>query len=82
MPLQMTMCQLCTRSRPEFHCAVARLAADYPQDLQIVELDCMAACDDVPAVMLETDYYPQVTAAELCELVRHAIAAEQERELR
>jgi NADH:ubiquinone oxidoreductase subunit E len=25
----------------------------------------MAACDDVPAVMIETDYYPQVTPNEL-----------------
>jgi NADH:ubiquinone oxidoreductase subunit E len=82
MPLQMTMCRLCTRSRPEFLCAVAELAADYPQELEIVELDCMAACDDVPAVMLEIDYYPQIAPCELRELVRREIAAGQARELR
>jgi NADH:ubiquinone oxidoreductase subunit E len=76
------MCRLCTRSRPEFVCAVAQLAADFPEALQIVELECMAACDDVPAVMLETDYYPQIAPRELQELVRREIAAEEARALR
>ena len=74
MPLQLTMCRLCTRSRPEFLCAVARLAAEFPEALQIVELECMAACDDVPAVMLETDYFPQVAPTDLLTLVREALA--------
>lgn len=82
MPLQMTMCRLCTRSRPEFLCAVAQLAADFPEALEIVELECMAACDDVPAVMIETDYYPQVVPCELQAIVRRELAAVQERELR
>ena len=82
MPLQMTMCRLCTRSRPEFLCAVAELAADYPRELEIVELDCMAACDDVPAVMLETDYYPQIAPADLIKTVRRELAAEAARGLR
>jgi len=82
MPLQLMMCKLCTRSRPEFLCAVAQLAADFPELLEIVELDCMAACDDVPAVMVETDYYPQIAPAELQSVVRRELAAEESRELR
>lgn len=55
--------------------AVAELAATYPAELLVVELDCMAACDDVPAVMLETDYFPQVTPCRLDQVVRERIEA-------
>jgi hypothetical protein len=65
MPIEITFCRLCSRSRPAFLAAVRQLAAEHPNDLIIVELECMAACDDVPAVMIETDYYPQVTPNEL-----------------
>lgn len=48
---------------------VEQLRSEYPELLEIVTLECMAACDDVPAIMLETDYYPQVNPLELRELV-------------
>ncbi len=44
---------------------VTRLRSEYPDTLHIVELRCMAACDDVPAVMIEYDYYPRITPQEL-----------------
>lgn len=59
------MCRFCARSRPEFCNTVARLASAHPEELLVVELECMAACDDVPAVMIETDYFPQVHPCEL-----------------
>jgi hypothetical protein len=37
----------------------------------------MAACDDVPAIMIETDYYPRVPPCELIRLVESRITAEQ-----
>lgn len=70
MPVQLTMCRLCARSRPEFLQAVAQLVTAYPDEIIVEELECMAACDDVPAIMVETDYYPQVRPSEL----RHLIA--------
>lgn len=70
MPVELIMCRLCSRSRPEFLRAIAQLSADYPDDLLIRELECMAACDDVPAVMLETDYFPRIPPCELIALVR------------
>jgi len=73
MPIQITCCRLCSRSRPAFLAALRQLAAEYPADLLVVELECMAACDDVPAVMIETDYVPQVTPTELIARVRMRI---------
>jgi hypothetical protein len=61
MPVQLTICRLCIGSRPDVYETIVRLAAAHPQELVVVELDCMAACDDVPAVMLETDYLPKVS---------------------
>jgi NADH:ubiquinone oxidoreductase subunit E len=69
MPIQLTLCRLCTRSRPEFRHTITQLASAYPDQLLVEELECMAACDDVPAVMIETDYYPQVPSCELIRLV-------------
>jgi NADH:ubiquinone oxidoreductase subunit E len=73
MPLQLTMCRLCTRSRPEFLRAINQLVASYPREIEVVELECMAACDDVPAIMIETDYYPQISPQNLVSLVREML---------
>ncbi|NNJ10276.1 hypothetical protein EKD04_008045 [Chloroflexales bacterium ZM16-3] len=73
MPLQLTMCRLCARSRPDFLRAVAQLVASYPGEIDVVELECMAACDDVPAIMVDTSYYPQVVPQELIRLVQESL---------
>lgn len=70
MPVQLTVCRLCIGSRPDVLQTVAQLAADFPEELLVVELDCMAACDDVPAVMIETDYFPKVSPCALSNTVR------------
>ncbi|NTV62074.1 MAG: hypothetical protein HGA65_00865 [Oscillochloris sp.] len=70
MPLQLTLCRLCARSRPDFLRAIAQLATEYPGKIEIIELDCMAACDDVPAVMVETDYFSQVIPQDLLRMIR------------
>jgi len=76
MPVQLTLCRRCTRNRPEFRRTLAQLANNYPHDLAVEELECMAACDDVPAIMIETDYYPRVPPTELIRLVEARIIAE------
>ncbi|MCU0495066.1 MAG: hypothetical protein MUD01_26050 [Chloroflexaceae bacterium] len=63
--LRLTLCGLCTQSRPEITYTVNRLLKEYPDELKVVALDCIAACDDVPAVMIEMDYLPRVTPQEL-----------------
>jgi NADH:ubiquinone oxidoreductase subunit E len=75
MPLQLTMCRLCSLSRPEFRRTVDRLTTEYRAELEVVELECMAACDDVPAVMIECDYYPQVSPSDLVSLLRKELSA-------
>jgi hypothetical protein len=75
MPIQLTICRLCIRSRPDVFNTVLQLAAAFPQDLIVVELECMAACDDVPAVMVETDYFPQVAPCPLDKIVRSYLGA-------
>jgi hypothetical protein len=75
MPVQLTICRLCIGSRPDVLNAVSRLAADHPDEVVVVELDCMAACDDVPAVMVETDYFPRVSPCELRYVVGERIGS-------
>jgi NADH:ubiquinone oxidoreductase subunit E len=75
MTVHLTMCSLCTLSRPEFLRTVSKLIAEHGDQLVVVEVDCMAACDDVPAVMLDYNYHAQVSPSELPELVRTMIKA-------
>jgi hypothetical protein len=75
MPVELTICRLCIGSRPDVFETVARLAAAFPDQLLVVELECMAACDDVPAVMLETDYFPQVSPCSLAHAVEERIGS-------
>ena len=63
-------------SRPEIVQTIDQLKCEYADDLAVVELNCMAACEDVPAVMLEYDYYPQVTPQELYEIVNASLKQE------
>jgi NADH:ubiquinone oxidoreductase subunit E len=74
MPVQLTICRLCVRSRPDIFQTVTQLAAAFPDELIVVELECMAACDDVPAVMVETDYFPRISPCQLDDVVRQTLA--------
>ncbi|WP_298404618.1 NAD(P)H-dependent oxidoreductase subunit E [uncultured Chloroflexus sp.] len=73
--VELTVCRLCARSRPDIWQTLARLRAAHPNELHIVELDCMAACDDVPAIMIEYDYHPRVTPQQLVELIESRLKA-------
>jgi NADH:ubiquinone oxidoreductase subunit E len=76
MPVTLTICRLCARSRPEFLETIAGLLAAHPGELVVQELECMAACDDVPAIMVETDYLPQARPSDLiCAIERHLSVA-------
>lgn len=73
MPLHLTICRVCTRNRPEMLRAVNQLATSYPKEIEIIELDCMAACDDIPAIMIETSYYAHVAPQELINRIREML---------
>lgn len=77
MAVRLTLCGLCTPSRPDVYCLIDKLRRDFSAELQVHEVDCMAACDDSPAVMIEYDYYPRVTANLLRQLVEARIATHQ-----
>lgn len=69
MPLRLTLCNLCAQSRPEILQMVECLLREHSGVVQVISLNCMAACDDAPAVMIETDYFPRITPQELYERV-------------
>lgn len=74
MPLSLTLCAQCTGRNPDFNCVIARLRREYAENLQVVELNCIAACEDGPSVMLEYDYFGHITADELYRLVQEHFA--------
>ncbi|MDN5273618.1 NAD(P)H-dependent oxidoreductase subunit E [Chloroflexus sp. MS-CIW-1] len=76
--VELTVCRLCARSRPDIWKTLARLRAAHPHELCIVELDCMAACDDVPAIMIDYDYVPRITPQQLIELVEARLNGKEE----
>lgn len=44
---------------------VSQLQGEYPHELAVVPMSCIAACDASPAVILEYDFYPNITPTEL-----------------
>jgi hypothetical protein len=69
--LYLTYCETCTQNTPDFLAAVHQLQREHPDELCVVELACMAACDAAPAVMIEEDdddafdYVPRISASQL-----------------
>lgn len=73
MPLQLTLCRVCTRSRPDFLRTIAQLRAENPGQIEVVELDCMAACDEMPALLVSTQYYAHIGPQDLVRIVREQL---------
>lgn len=69
MSVRLTCCKKCRLNNPEISDAIEKLEHDNPDDLRVVEVKCMAACRQAPAIMVEYDFYPNVTSEELCEVV-------------
>lgn len=74
MILNLVYCKNCA-SCP-FLTMVDRLEHEYPDDLRVTELDCIAACDTPPSVILEYDFYPSITPDELYQRVHDQFAHE------
>ncbi len=65
MSLRLTCCGRCGKHFPKVKETIERLQEEHPDDVRVVELKCMAACRQAPAVMVDYDFYPQVDADEL-----------------
>jgi NADH:ubiquinone oxidoreductase subunit E len=75
MAVRLTLCAFCTQSRPEISRTIERLQCHYADDVNVVALRCMAACDDVPAVMIDYDYFPRITPQELWQRIADYVEA-------
>jgi predicted metal-binding protein len=82
MTLHITYCLNCAQDAPTFLHTVSQLQQDHPDDLCVVGVPCMAACDDAPAITLESDqapyafdYCPCMTAPELERFIRRQLVA-------
>ena len=65
MPMQLIICTSCIAERPDMRLAIAELEAELGEQLEVLSLDCMAACNDVPAVMIEHAYCPRLSPSAL-----------------
>jgi NADH:ubiquinone oxidoreductase subunit E len=69
VPLYITFCLTCTENNHAFLKAIEILKDTYRDNLCVITLDCMAACDYETSVMLEDDYYRSITPHDLCQQV-------------
>jgi len=69
MALRLSYCGQCARFRPEIKRTIAKLKQEYPNDLHVVELECMVACDDGPVAMIEYELLTHVTPDDLYQRV-------------
>ncbi len=77
MPVRLTYCQQCARFHRELQRTIARLQRTYPNDLRVVAVECMAACDEPSVAMIEHDFLTQVDPADLERRVIAAIERQQ-----
>jgi hypothetical protein len=65
MTLRLTYCVLCLQGHPPLIAFLHNLLHRHADQVYVVELKCMAACDDNPAVIIGVDYIPRITLREL-----------------
>ncbi len=65
MTLTLTYCVLCLHEHPALIAFLQDLLQNHADQLCVVELNCMAACDDNPAMIIGVDYIPRITLTEL-----------------
>ena len=75
MALQLIICSSCLSTQPDMQRAIEELQAELGDQIDIMRLECMAACNDVPAVMIELAYCPRLSPSSLRHQVMAAIGA-------
>lgn len=76
MALRLTCCGQCGACFSKLTSTIEQLQSEYRDDLRVVEVECMAACNEAPAVMLDYDFYPHVTPDELYQEVSSRLLTE------
>ncbi len=51
-----------------------QLKQEYPDDLRMVPLECMAACDEAPVAMVEYDFFSRIVPKEFYDYVKSRLA--------
>lgn len=74
MPLRVTYCGHCARTSAEFMNVLAQLQKEHPEQLRLVELECMAACTEAPVAMVEYDFFSRVVAQDFYNYVKNKLA--------
>lgn len=77
MIINLVYCHTCTMYDEEFLGTIGQLKETYQDDLHVVTVDCMAACDQAPAVMLEYDYVPKAKPRDLTRRVARLANSDQ-----
>lgn len=75
MSVRLTCCGKCGMCDSAFRDTIDRLQQEHPDDLRVVQLKCMAACKQAPAVMIDYDFYPNVTPEELEEHINEKLTS-------
>ena len=65
MIVRLTVCGSCLQRCPEIQLTIEDLQRLLGSELELNSLECMAACDDIPAAMIDYDYWPHISAAGL-----------------
>lgn len=78
MAVQITFCTTCAQALPRKYESIYRLQQEYPHDLHIRTVECMAACDAPPTVCIDGEYHLKLSPVELEERLRAAIDAQQD----
>jgi NADH:ubiquinone oxidoreductase subunit E len=51
-----------------------KLKQEYPNELRMVPLECMAACDEAPVAMVEYDFFSRIVPQDFYEYVKTKLA--------
>jgi len=76
MSVKLTCCRKCAANQPAIQDTIEQLQQEYPEDLRVVQVKCMAACRHAPSIMVDYDFYPNVTPQELYERTVEKLALE------
>ncbi|NJK79240.1 MAG: hypothetical protein HC893_09240 [Chloroflexaceae bacterium] len=76
MTVQLVFCSNCACLESAFCAMLRQMQQTYPDQIGVVELDCMAACDMAPAVLIDGAYYPGISPADLQTQIEQRVGAE------
>lgn len=73
--IELVYCSTCAQDLPSFLDGLYDLQAAHPEDVLMVDVACLAACDCQPTVMLGNDCLPQTTLADIFHQLQHNLGS-------